>query len=460
MFPSSARLMTSCLFLSGAFFSMPASAEPQDLEPIVNAGETVLEFDWPAISVGTAEYAEGPTGATVIRFDNRAAVAVDVRGGSPSDVNAAYMELGYEERELDAVVFSGGSWYGLEAVTAVATALKDDGIRDGDAFAVEPNIAMSVGSIIFDFGSRRLNEVYPDKKLAQAAFRAAKPGVFPLGAEGAGRFARSGGILECNAYGGQGAAFQQIGDVKIAAFVVANPYGVIVDRDGDIAACYEGEGWPEDVSVADMLQSLPESRAADWRGPDEAGASRQNTTVSLIVINQKLSPAELERFAVQVHTSMARGIQPFATIWDGDVLYAVSTQEEEPAYWLPDLGSLASEVMWDAVLASVPEQPVAPEPVERGTRSPVQLKSLEGVYEYSEFVSVEVTARRDKLFAKAVGERKAYNIGKDEKTELLPTANGDFVVPGRYPHTVRFSENGEMIMNPGHWAQYGKRKGR
>ena len=116
--------------------------------------------------------------------------------------------------------------------------------------------------------------------------------------------------------------------------------------------------------------------------------------------------------------------------------------------------------MWDAVLASVPEQPVAPEPVERGARSPAQLKSLEGVYEYSEFVSVEVTARRDKLFAKAVGERKAYNIGKDEKTELLPTANGDFVVPGRYPHTVRFSENGEMIMNPGHWAQYGKRKGR
>jgi hypothetical protein len=33
----------------------------------------------------------------------------------------------------------------------------------------------------------RLNEIYPDKRLGQAALRAAKPGVFPLGAQGCGR---------------------------------------------------------------------------------------------------------------------------------------------------------------------------------------------------------------------------------------------------------------------------------
>jgi L-aminopeptidase/D-esterase-like protein len=40
-----------------------------------------------------------------------------------------------------------------------------------------------------------------------------------------------------------------------------------------------------------------------------------------------MGPADLQRLAVQVHTSMARAIQPFSTYNDGDTLFAVSTQE-------------------------------------------------------------------------------------------------------------------------------------
>ena len=50
--------------------------------------------------------------------------------------------------------------------------------------------------------------------------RAGRPGVFPLGAHGAGRMAKTGSLFGCNAYSGQGGAFRQIGDPKIAAFVV------------------------------------------------------------------------------------------------------------------------------------------------------------------------------------------------------------------------------------------------
>jgi len=162
-----------------------ASAGPQDdLEILVNAPGAALEFNWPTIKVGTASYEAGPTGATVIHFDRKVFSAIDVRG-TPGTINAPYMDLQYDLAELDTVVFAGGSWYGLEAVTGVASALKDDGIRDGSAFGEVPNIAMSVGSIIFDFGARRLNEIYPDKRLGQAAYRAAEPGRFPLGATGA-----------------------------------------------------------------------------------------------------------------------------------------------------------------------------------------------------------------------------------------------------------------------------------
>ncbi len=52
-------------------------------------------------------------------------------------------------------------------------------------------------------------------------------------------------------------------------------------------------------------------------------------TISLLVTNQELAFSDLERLAIQVHTSMARAIQPFATTNDGDVLYAATTGEVE-----------------------------------------------------------------------------------------------------------------------------------
>lgn len=449
--------------LLGSVLCLPAAAAPLDdqseLAPVLNAGDRKMTYDWPILKVGTGEYAEGPTGVTVFHFDRKVSVAVDVRGGGPGTVNAPYMNLGYDMAELDTIVFAGGSWYGLEATTAVATALKDDGIRDGDAFSLTPNIAMSVGSIIFDFGSRRLNEIYPDKKLAQAAYRAAKSGTFPLGAQGAGRFAKSGGILGCNAFSGQGGAFRQVGNVKIAAFVVANPYGAITDRDGNLAACYEGESWPDGTKIADLMADFPKSRDHDWDGKETSGASAKNTTVSLIVTNQKMSPAELKRLAVQVHTSMGRGIQPFATLFDGDVLYAVSTAElEEPAFWGPDLGILASEVMWDAILASVPKQPEARVPDPTFKVGSGHLSAYAGNYRFSRFASLRVHTKNGKLWARATGPREVYGIKHDADTELLAVREGGFTVPGRYPLTFSFRAEGTLVLNPGHWQQTGTRQ--
>jgi L-aminopeptidase/D-esterase-like protein len=88
-----------------------------------------------------SRYAEGPTGVTVFYFGKKVLGAVDVRCGAPGTVNTDYLRFGYERPELDAVVLSGGSWYGLESTTAVATALKDDNIQNG----FWDNLALSVG---------------------------------------------------------------------------------------------------------------------------------------------------------------------------------------------------------------------------------------------------------------------------------------------------------------------------
>ena len=382
-----------------------ANAANQDaLQPVLNAGDKKLEFDWPMLKIGTGEYAEGPTGVTVFRFAQRVFGAVDVRGGGPGTVNTDYLRLGYALPEVDTVVFSGGSWYGLESTTAAATALKDDGERTGSW----DNLSLSVGAIIYDFGDRRLNEIYPDKKLAQAALRAAKPGVFPLGAQGAGRSARTGQLFGCNAHSGQGGAFRQVGPVKIAAFTVVNALGVVTDRDGRVAACYPAEGWPQPMRATQLMTGLPDSRKPGWQPP---APNTRNTTVSLIVTNQALEPAMLQRLAVQVHTSMARALQPFATEFDGDVLYAISTAEVDAkqtgALTTVDLGVIASETMWDAVLSSVPEQQRAMQPNKRLKVSAADLEKYPGDYVFSDLVTVRVTMQGGKLLAQATGARDA-----------------------------------------------------
>jgi len=49
---------------------------------------------------------------------------VDVRGGAPGTVNATILMNSYERKMVRAVVFSGGSWYGLSAAADTAALLR------------------------------------------------------------------------------------------------------------------------------------------------------------------------------------------------------------------------------------------------------------------------------------------------------------------------------------------------
>lgn len=361
-----------------------AHADQDALEANTKINGPTLSFDWPALQIGVGTYEEGPTGLTIFHFRNRASVAVDVRGGSPGTVNTDALRNGYGTAFTDAIVFSGGSAYGEEAITAVATGLKDRGLRSGDW----GSIAFVTGAIIYDFGGRRLNEIYPDKRLARAALGALRPGVFPLGPQGAGRMAMQGGYFGCLAHSGQGGAYRQVGPTKIAVFTVVNAFGAVTDRDGRLVSCNRARSWGSLTKTSELLGNLPASLRADWIAPTNdqrgEGGSTRNTTISLVVTNQKLAPWELQRLAVQVHTSMGRGIQPFATQADGDTLFVASTQEiENRELGSVTMGAIASELMWDAILASVPQQkaplPSAPPP----TVSRATLEAYAGRYEFA-----------------------------------------------------------------------------
>jgi L-aminopeptidase/D-esterase-like protein len=397
------------------------AADQNNLVPNTGIDGPVLTIDWPAIEVGVGSYEEGPTGVTVIRFPKRASMAVDVRGGGPGTVNTDLLRLGYTRPFTDAIVFSGGSAYGEEAITAVATGLKDDGVRSGDFI----DVAVVPGAIIYDFGGRRLNEIYPDKRLAQAALRAVRPGIFPLGAQGAGRMAMQGSYFGCNAHSGQGGAFRQIGATKIAAFTVVNAYGAVTDRAGRLVACNRRKSWGNLTMTSELLRNLPQSLNADWdaaaAGPAPDAGGTKNTTISLIVTNQKLDYASLQRLAVQVHTSMARAIQPFSTSQDGDTLYAASTQEVDNKDLNPlTLTTIAGETMWDAVLASVPDNATSLRPAEKSAAvSADKLAAYAGTYEFDAAqtaggfggLGIDVTIKDGRVNAAPIEGKSASRAG-------------------------------------------------
>ena len=310
------------------------SNDDRSLVPRVPDGGPSLAFDFPGLAIGIAEYDEGPTGCTVFLFPAGARQAIDVRGGSPAVVG----DYGF----TDAVCFAGGSVYGLEAASGVAAEL-----FAGRDYAIGwDRLALVSGAIVYDF-LPRTTAVYPDKSLGRAAVRAARPGRFPLGPRGAGRAVTvgKGFAFDRGEPAGQGGAFRQVGPTTVAIFTVVNAIGAIVDRAGRVV---RGHRNPETGGREHLAVEL-ERRLA---GGAPAAAVHGNTTLTLLVTNRRLDPATLGQLGKQVHASMARAIQPFHCPEDGDVLFAVTTDEvDDDRLGAAGLGVLASELAWDAVLS-------------------------------------------------------------------------------------------------------------
>jgi 6-aminohexanoate-oligomer endohydrolase len=312
---------------------MPTSNDHVKLEPKTHFDTPNLEFDFPGLEIGVAEYDEGPTGCTVFIFQNGVRTAVDVRGGMVGMTDA--------NDWCSAICFAGGSLMGLEATAGAGAEIF---ARNGYNLDRQP---VMNGAIIFDYGARE-NRIYPDKNLGRAAVKAARKGVFPLGARGVGRSAGVGGVFGKGEASGQGGAFRELGDAKIVVFTVVNALGAIHDRTGKVVRGNFDKATGKHVPIQDSLERQLTDKG--YAPPPR----KSNTTLTVLATNIQLSNHLLTQFARQVHTSMARAIQPFHTIYDGDVLFAVTTDEVETDLHITSLGLIASELAWDAVLSSIP----------------------------------------------------------------------------------------------------------
>jgi L-aminopeptidase/D-esterase-like protein len=303
-----------------------------DLKPKTSYRDPVLKFDFPGLKIGIGEYEEGPTGCTVFHFPKGVRFVTDFRGGSgPFLIN-------YHLNWINAICFTGGSIYGFEAITGVTSEL----LKMQDYQSEWFTIPLVAGAICYDLGWRD-NVIYPDKALSRAAIASAGESIFPLGNQGAGRAATVGklnySLLEL---GGQGGAYKKINDTKILFFSVTNSLGALVDKKGKVIRGNFDKNLNKRFSGAELVKKHKIKQK-----------NTGNTTLNLLVTNQKFSVYELKQISKQVHSSLSKVIDPIHTVDDGDVLFAVTTNEVENK-GLPTsaFGIEASEVAWDAVLNS------------------------------------------------------------------------------------------------------------
>ena len=447
------RFVIFALFASiaGAVGAAPSAAPPPHVIYIPEGGPGV-SFDFPDLRVGVAEYEDGPTGTTVLYFPKRALVAIDVRGGAPGTLNSDAARIVGDEGFVSAVTLSGGSAYGLSAGTGVANALKDLSADPGDW----RNVAVVLGAIIFDLGDRRYNAVTPDDALGRAALKAARPGWVPIGARGAGRFAMQGGYFD-RQHSGQGAAFMQAGDTKVLVVAVVNAVGSIVDRSGTLLRCsapVDGKCPPIADKLKAHLALLGVGKSADT-GPSGGGGLTANTTITAVVTNQAMSYHMLQRLAIQVHNSMGRAIQPFGTRADGDTLFAISTGEVKNSPLDPIVvGTLASEVAWDAILASAPVEP-APTPKNADKPAPAALDAAVGRYEFVPGVTAQIRRHHDALEIEVTGRESLY-LPADKAVALTSVAADEFEIGLPRADRLRINRDARgkiegFTINPGPW---------
>jgi L-aminopeptidase/D-esterase-like protein len=245
---------------------------------------------------------------------------------------------------VHAIVFSGGSAFGLDAASGVMRYLEERkvGFPFGGAY-----VPIVPAAVLFDLPIGGKPLIRPDASCGYAAAQAATTGQIAEGSVGAGAGATVGKFGPGNGgmKGGIGTASITLPNgLIVAALVAVNAVGDIVDpATGQIVA---GRRGPDGHTFVDARKFLRSGGAITER----AG---ENTTLGLIATNAKITKAQAKKIAEMAHDGFARTIVPAHTMNDGDTIFALGTGGFTGDANITIIGGLAAEAMSDAILRAV-----------------------------------------------------------------------------------------------------------
>jgi len=298
--------------------------------------------DVPGVQAG--HWTGDDTGVTVVLLPPETVGSVEIRGGAPATRETAVLDPLATVEQVDAVVLTGGSAFGLATADGVMQALAEQGRGFptlGGPVPIVPTAA------IFDLVAS--GGVRPGPAEGRAALAAAQDPdtVFTTGRVGAGRGARVAKWrgAEHGTTGGLGSASARDGDVVVGAIAVVNAVGDIVGRDG---ALLVGSGAPPDAV------GFPDPAPFE----EDASGAGTNTTLVLVATNARCSKVECHLLARSAHHGLARAIHPSHTRHDGDLAFVVATGAVEGH--LDRLRVMVTEVTAEAIRDAVAYHRAAP----------------------------------------------------------------------------------------------------
>lgn len=307
--------------------------------------------DIAGLRVGHAQDDTLKSGSTVLVGDAPFTAAVHVMGGAPGTRETDLLSPDKMVQDVDALVLSGGSAFGLDAASGVA-----DGLRaQGRGFNVGgQRVPIVPGAILFDLlngGAKDWSE-NPYKALGLSALHNAAPHT-DIGTLGAGT-----GATTATLKGGLGTASLVLEcGITVGALVAVNALGSATLPG---TRHFWAAPWEMDAEFGGLGQGpFPDP----GREPPIKGHLGESTTIAIIATDAVLTQAQAQRLAVAAHDGFARALVPSHTPMDGDLIFAAATGARalpDPVWDPLRLGHAAATCMARAIARGVHAATPAP----------------------------------------------------------------------------------------------------
>ena len=295
--------------------------------------------DVKGIKLGHASDVEGGTGLSVIIPDSNNTAAVEVRGSAPGTRETDLLNPINQVSEVNAIILSGGSAYGLDAATGLMEELEKDGRGFDVGCGIVPIVSQAV---LFDLAYKN-PLARPNAKMAKIAYKNASYDNKECGIVGAGTGATVGKAMGMDKAfkSGLGQASMTLGDLTVSAIVAVNAFGDIFDyeKGKQIAGpMVDGKMLSTMENIGDIAKSFSEVEG-------------KNTTIGLVATNASFNKTELTKICQMTHDGYARSINPVHTMFDGDTIFALATNKVKADVTI--VGALASMVMSRAIANAI-----------------------------------------------------------------------------------------------------------
>jgi L-aminopeptidase/D-esterase-like protein len=307
----------------------------------------VSEID--GFTVGHADNHEFHTGCTVIMCPSGAPASVFIPGFAPGTRETQLLSPWNIVPAINALLFTGGSAFGLSAASGVVRFLLEQFV----GFDAEDKLRIPIvpAAAIYDFYGNVSKGRYPDEGMGYEAAKNAVSGPLRSGPYGVGHSLSSGGLTtpplqSPSGFGSYG--LELANGLKLAAIVAVNPLGSVVNPNtGEIISGvrHSNGSLYNRIEILQALSLLPPAGSPVLE--------TAHTVLAAVATNAKMSKLDAYRVARMGSSGIARAIFPSRLLFDGDIVFAMSSctgKSFDPSF----LGALAAEVVAQAIVRSVP----------------------------------------------------------------------------------------------------------